>query len=60
MSTPTSLSLAALRAGKAAAERGDRSTTCPHDPTSDDVAERVQAKMWRRGYAEGNPVQLSE
>lgn len=60
MSTPATLSLAALRAGKAAAERGDRSTTNPHDATSDNAAERVQAKMWRKGYTAGNPVQLDQ
>ena len=60
MSTPATLARAALHAGKAAAERGDRSTTNPFHATSSDPAERVQAKMWRAGYQAGNPVQLSE
>jgi hypothetical protein len=56
MSTPAVLSRAALHAGRAAAERGDRSNTNPWNDKSDNVAERVQAKMWRHGYQSANPV----
>jgi hypothetical protein len=60
MSTPATLARAALHAGRAAAERGDRSDTNPWNGTSDNVAGRVQAKMWRHGYQSGNPVQVHQ
>lgn len=58
MTTPAALARAALHAGKAAAERGDRSDTIPFDGHSREPAQRVQAKMWRIGYQAGNPVRI--
>lgn len=45
----------ALHAGKKAAENAERPKN-PHDGNSTDPAERVAAKLWRKGYQDGNPI----
>lgn len=47
--------LRALNAGKAAAEAGQPVTACPYDQDAEKSVERVQARMWLRGYAQTRP-----
>jgi hypothetical protein len=42
--------------GRAAAERGDRRSTCPHDPDSSDPRTRNMWTSWMRGYASVTPT----
>lgn len=46
----------ALRAGWAAQDAGEPRSSNPWDLRSDDVAERVLAVMWCRGWDDRNPM----
>lgn len=46
---------AAYRAGLASAQAGERRRN-PFSGTAETALERVQAILWARGYAAGNPI----
>lgn len=48
--------LRAYAAGAAAARRGERRSTCPHDPRDDDPRIRNLFTAWMRGYATVRPT----
>lgn len=47
---------AAYRAGRSAALAGTSWRENPHDAQAELASERLNAKMWMRGYSAGNPV----
>lgn len=47
--------LRALAAGKTAGRDGQPVTACPYNPDAGTAVERVQARMWLRGYAQTRP-----
>lgn len=47
--------LRALAEGKAAGAAEQPITTCPYRPDAEKSVERVQARMWLRGYAQARP-----
>lgn len=48
--------VAAFRAGRAAVLSGVSWQENPFDATAELASERLQAKMWMKGYSAGNPV----